>query len=83
MRTIPTVDMKRTGERINELRKMRGLSVKDIQKELGLAVPGSVYAWLNGYTMPVLDNLVVLARVLDVKVDDILVTEEVVVDAAG
>ena len=83
MRTIPTVDMKRTGERINELRKMRGLSVKDIQKELGLAVPGSVYAWLNGYTMPVLDNLVVLARVLDVKADDILVTEEVVVDAAG
>ena len=70
---IPTIDMIKTGENINRLRKLAGVSVKDLQDVFGFATPQAIYKWQQGAALPTIDNLVVLAAVLGVKIDDILV----------
>ena len=73
MDNIPTIDMVRTGNNITRLRMEAGLSVRDLQRILGFATPQAIYKWQQGRALPTLDNLVVLAAVLGVKIDDILV----------
>ena len=73
MFTIPAIDMAKTGQNIVILRKQAGLSVKDIQDVFGFGTPQAIYKWQQGLALPTIDNLVVLAALLDVKVDDILV----------
>ena len=70
---IPTIDMERTGQNINRLRNLAGVSVRDLQHIFGFATPQAIYKWQHGTTLPTIDNLVVLAAVLDVRIDDILV----------
>ena len=73
MDNIPTIDMVRTGNNIVRLRVEAGLSVRDLQRILGFATPQAIYKWQQGRALPTLDNLVVLAAVLGVRIDDILV----------
>ena len=73
--TIPTIDMVRTGQNIKRLRKLAGVSVKDLQDVFGFATPQAIYKWQHGTAMPTIDNLVVLADVLQVRIDDILVVD--------
>ena len=70
---IPIIDMERTGKNINRLRKLTGISVKDLQDVFGFSTPQAIYKWQQGTALPTVDNLVVLAAVLDVKIEDILV----------
>ena len=72
---IPTIDMVRTGHNINRLRKLAGVSVKELQAVFGFATPQAIYMWQKGLAMPTIDNLVVLAALLDVTIDDIIVTD--------
>ena len=51
------------------------MSVRDLQDVFGFATPQAIYKWQHGTAMPTLDNLVVLAAVLGVAMDDIIVTE--------
>ena len=73
MANLPVIDMVRTGQNIGRLRKQAGLSVRDIQDIFGFATPQAIYKWQQGAALPTLDNLVVLAAVLQVRMDDILV----------
>ena len=73
MDNIPTIDMVRTGNNIARLRMEAGLSVRDLQRILGFATPQAIYKWQQGRALPTLDNLVALAAVLGVRIDDILV----------
>lgn len=72
---IPAIDMVATGKNIERMRREAGLSVKDLQVIFGFGIPQAIYKWQRGTTMPTIDNLVVLAEVLQVKIDDILVIE--------
>ncbi|MDE6983106.1 MAG: helix-turn-helix domain-containing protein [Lachnospiraceae bacterium] len=73
---IPTIDMIKTGQHITELRVQAGLSVRQLQEIFGFSTPQALYKWQHGTALPTIDNLVVLASVFGVKVDDILVTTE-------
>ena len=75
MFTLPTIDTVGTGIRIMDLRKKAGLSVKDLQMMLGFATPNAIYKWQNGAAMPTLDNLIVLAAIFNVLIDDIIVID--------
>ena len=75
MVNLPTIDMAATGQNINRLRKQAGLSVRDLQDIFGFATPQAIYKWQQGVALPTIDNLVVLAAVLQVRMDDILVTD--------
>ena len=73
MANLPVIDMVKTGQNIGRLRKQAGLSVRDLQDVFGFATPQAIYKWQQGAALPTLDNLVVLAAVLQVRMDDILV----------
>lgn len=73
MFNMPTIDMVKTGQNIMDLRQQNGLSVKDLQDIFGFATPQAIYKWQHGTAMPTIDNLVVLATVFQVHMDDILV----------
>ena len=74
MFTMPTIDMVATGRNIMRLREVAGLTVRDLQDIFGFATPQAIYKWQHG-TMPTIDNLVVLAAVLDVPMDEIIVID--------
>ena len=75
-RKIPTINMVKTGQNILHLREQAGLSVKELQEIFGFATPQAIYTWQRGTAMPTVDNLVVLAAVFNVPLDNILVVEE-------
>ncbi|KAI4450483.1 hypothetical protein C823_005016 [Eubacterium plexicaudatum ASF492] len=75
MANLPVIDMVRTGQNIGRLRKQMGLLVRDLQDVFGFATPQAIYKWQQGVALPTIDNLVVLAAVLQVRLDDILVTD--------
>ena len=72
---FPTINLVATGQNIVRLRKAAGLSVKDLQDIFGFATPQAIYKWQKGTAMPTIDNLVVLAMVFRVKMDDIIVVD--------
>jgi transcriptional regulator with XRE-family HTH domain len=65
--------MMATGMNIVRLRENAGLSVRDLQDIFGFATPQAIYKWQHGTAMPTIDNLVVLAAVFDVSIDEIIV----------
>ena len=71
---IPTIDLAQTGANIVTLRQAAGLTVADIQMVFGFNSPQAIYKWQNGTALPTVDNLIVLAALLNVRIDDILVT---------
>ena len=52
-----------------------GLSVKDMQMIFGFTAPQSIYKWLRGESMPTIDNLVILAMILNVTLDEIIIVK--------
>lgn len=69
----PAIDLKATGANIAALRVERGLSVKDIQDYMGFEMPQAVYKWIRGESLPSTDNLLALAKLFGVAIEDILV----------
>lgn len=80
---IPTIDMVRTGQNINRLRKNASISVRDLQEIFGFATPQAIYKWQHGTALPTIDNLVILAAILGVKIDDILVMTDMQVSMSA
>lgn len=75
MMTMPAIDMVATGRNIAKLRQAAGLTVKDLQIFFGFATPQAIYKWQHGTAMPTLDNLVALAMIFGVTMDDIIVID--------
>ncbi len=73
MNGIPVIDMTATGMNITRMRKSAGITVKQLQDVFGFSTPQAIYKWQRGAALPTVDNLVVLAAVLGVRMDDILV----------
>ena len=71
--TLPYVNPVATGKNINRLRIAAGLSVKDLQMVFGFATPQAIYKWIHGTALPTIDNLVILAAVFGVTMDEIVV----------
>lgn len=65
---VPTIDIVQTGANIKALRKAAGIKVKDVADTLGVSTQ-AVAKWQAG----TIDNLVILAAMLNTKIDDILV----------
>lgn len=75
MMTLPVIDLRDTGRNIMRLRQQRGLSVKDLQTQLGFATPQAIYKWQHGDALPTVDNLLALSVLFDVPMNGILVTK--------
>lgn len=70
---MPCVDMVATGERIRSLREAAGMRISDIQDACGGISANAVCKWQRGDAMPSIDNLVILAAIFNVRLDDIVV----------
>ena len=75
MRAIPAIDMAATGRNIARLRQNAGLTVRNLQAIFGFATPQAIYKWQRGTAMPTIDNLVALAVIFGVSMDEIIVTD--------
>lgn len=73
---MPMINMIATGKNIENLRKQREMSVKDLQDIFDFSTPNAIYKWQRGIAMPTIDNLVVLAAIFQVQIDDILVLDD-------
>ena len=73
MNRIPVIDITATGINITRLRVSAGLTVRDLQDIFGFSTPQAIYKWQRGTALPTVDNLVVLAAVFGVRIDDILI----------
>ena len=73
MNCVPVINMTATGNNIMRLRINAGMTVKDLQNVFGFSTPQAIYKWQRGTAMPTLDNMVVLAAVFGVTIDEILI----------
>ena len=73
----PVLDLEATGAKIKTLMKQRGITPRQLQILLDFPYVQTVYNWYAGKNMPTIDNLVVLAQILGVTMDDIVVTRMV------
>ena len=64
-----SIDSVKTGQQLRLLMEERGISVKDVKNALYLSCVQSVYHWLDGSSMPSLDNLYALSELLKVPMD--------------
>ena len=62
--------------------KLRGVTPRQLQLIMDFPYVQTIYNWFAGKNMPTLDNLVVLAQILDVTMDEIIVTKMIEVDIA-
>ncbi len=69
---FPIINVKETGINLRRIIDKRDITVKDVQQYLGLSSVQSVYHWLNGISMPTIDNLYALSQLLCVPIDAIV-----------
>ena len=62
--------------------KQKGVTPRQLQLIMDFPYVQTIYNWFAGKNMPTLDNLVVLAQILDVTMDEIIVTKMIEVDIA-
>lgn len=80
----PTIDMEETGKRIRQIMEQKKLSVKDVKQYLNLSSVQSIYHWLNGKSLPTVDNLYALSELLRLPMDEIIVgTRKYMVSFSG
>ena len=72
---LPVINLVKTGKNIKSLLARKKLSVLQLQDILGFTSPQAIYKWFWGQSLPSVDNLVILSRVLEVSIEDILVIE--------
>ena len=80
---IPFIDIAATDRNIDRLRIEAGLSVRDMQMVFGFATPQAIYKWIHGTALPTIDNLVILASILGVTMDDIIVVDRRIIMQCG
>lgn len=68
-----SLDMRMTGELLNYMIRKRGYTVSEIQEELSLSCPQPIYRWIRGQTMPSIDNLYKLSKILNVHMDELVI----------
>ena len=69
--------MKATGANIKAIIKSKGFKIVDIQTRCGFTTPQAIFKWLRGDSMPTIDNMVILADMLGVTIDQMIVTNKI------
>lgn len=76
------MDKVETGNNIKRLMRLAHVSIFDLQMALRLQSATSIYAWCRGEYVPSTEYLVKLSKILNCKMDDIIVTKEADTDDA-
>lgn len=74
---MPSIDMIATGDRLESLRKSKGLRVRDIQDLFNFEYPEAIYRWERGESVPTVDHLLILSRFYGLNnIEELLVVKE-------
>ena len=71
-----TIQPVATGQHIKKMLHDNGYTVRDIQNAMGFENPQAIYKWISGRSLPSLDNFIILSRLLNTSIEDILVIDE-------
>lgn len=71
---FPVIDLEATGKNILRLRQAKGLTVRDMQGYFRFEEPRAIYKWQSGQSLPTVDNLLALSHLLEVSMEEILVS---------
>lgn len=66
------LDKKRIGQRLFQLIEKSEYTREDIAEFLNLTSPRVIYDWTNGIKLPCIENLINLALLFNVRIEDIL-----------
>lgn len=66
---FPQINKRETGINLRKIMDERNITVKQVQQYLKLGSIQSVYHWLNGLSMPTVDNLYALSQLFDLPID--------------
>ena len=72
---MPTINMEQTGVNIKSFRTQMGISIRSIVEQTGVT-ERAVCKWQSGKTVPSIDNLVVLAKIFNVTIDQIVAVDQ-------
>ena len=78
----PVLDLAATGAKIKTVMKDKGITARELQLIMDFPYVQTIYNWFAGKNMPTIDNLVVLAKILAIPMDELVVTSlvETVID---
>ena len=78
----PVLDLAATGAKIKTVMKDKDITARELQIIMDFPYVQTIYNWFAGKNMPTINNLVVLAKILAVPMDDLVVTSlvETVID---
>ena len=65
----PVIDRLKTGNTLKRIMQQYGMTARDVQEYLGLACVQTVYRWTAGISIPTVDNLYALSRLMNTSVD--------------
>ena len=80
---FPVIDPVATGANICRLRKDRGLTVRDLQQYFGFEEPQAIYKWQRGQSLPSVDNLYALSALLQVPMNEIIISTSHIVSSSS
>ncbi len=66
----------RTGKRIQKLMAERGITVREMQEQMELESAQAVYKWIHGQALPTTENMLMIARILNVPMEELILTED-------
>ncbi len=79
----PVIDVAATAQNIKACRIKAGYTVRQLQSIFNFTSPQAIYNWEKGRDIPTVDNLIVLAEIYDISVDDIIITRHVEIECSG
>lgn len=74
---MPVIDTRATGMNIKTMIRQRGLKIADVQKRCGFNTPQAIFKWMRGDAVPTMDNMVIIADMFGVTIDQIIVTRTI------
>lgn len=68
----PMINKRETGVNLRRIMDRQKMTVKDVQQSLELESIQSIYHWLNGISLPSIDNLYALSELFQLPMDDLI-----------
>ena len=76
--TYPNIDLQQTGRKLKHILESAGYTPRMIQEYLHLSCVQPIYRWYKGLILPSVDHLLMLSKLLNVHMEDLLVKKSVV-----
>lgn len=74
---MPVIDTQATGKNIRDMIKSRGFKIADVQSRCGFNTPQAIFKWMRGDAVPTIDNMVIIADMFGVTIDQIIVVKKI------